>query len=309
MTATGDVLTNFEELDDPIFVVGCPRSGTTVLARAIGLSDSVCYVEETRLIPKYYNRQVPITRALRDWRSGEPLLPVLKGKARRLQEKLAGRDYLRDLIAHLIRYTKVNDYDLKPVAGHLINRYAIKLEPSDLELANQLYGKYAQVAKEDTDKMIRILFKDFQLLSGKSKILEKTPMHAFYTVTLKRIFPQAKICFIARAGTDVAASYMLNHGDAKIDKRSIRYICGTYSRIRSIDAKLIKMNSPTYYRVQYEDLVTRPAAVVEEVFRFLDLPISDRVLSALREIKVPPSNWQLLPEQTRKYVEACLMAE
>jgi hypothetical protein len=308
MSTIADVLANSEELDDPIFVIGCPRSGTTVLARAIGLSESVCYVEETRLIPKYYIRRLPITLAIRHWRNGEALLPVLKGKVRRLQEKLAGRDYLRELIAHLIRYTKVSDFDLRPIAGHLIDRYDVALAPKDVELFRELYGKYLQIGRKDTDKMLRILFKDFQLLSHKDKILEKTPMHVFYTFTLKQIFPGAKICFIARDGRDVAASYMLNHGVKKDDKRSIHYICETYSRIRSIDAKLTKMNSAGYLRVEYEDLVARPAAVVEEVFRFLDLPLSSRVLNALREVEPTPSNWRHLPEHVRKYVDACLGA-
>jgi hypothetical protein len=219
---------------------------------------------------------------------------------------LAGRDYLKDLVAHLIKYTKVDDYDLRPIAGHLISRYDVQLERKDVELARQLYGKYVQLAKDDMDRMIRVLFKDFQLLSGKSKILEKTPVHAFYTITLQRIFPRSKICFIARDGRDVAASYMLNHREMKYDKRSMRYICGMYSRIRSIDATLSKMNSPGYYRIEYEDLVARPAAVVEQVFKFLDLPVSDRVLGALREVKATPSNWRQLPERMQRYVETCL---
>jgi hypothetical protein len=309
MTTVDVVLANAEELIDPLFVVGCPRSGTTVLARAIGLSNLVCYVEETQLIPKLYNRQVPIIQAIRDWRNGEALSPVLKGKMRRVQERLTGRYYLQDLIAHLVRYTKVGTYDLRPIAGHLINRYEVALAPQDIELARQLHRKYVDMGKkEDLDRMLRILFKDFQLLSGKSKILEKTPTHAFYTKTLKRIFPGSKICFIARDGRDVAASYMLNHHDRKIDKKSIRYICRTYRRIRSIDETLSNMNSPGYYRVQYEDLVSAPDAVIKRVFEFFGLPLSERVLDALEEVEPTPSNWQQLPEQTRKYVDACLSA-
>jgi hypothetical protein len=184
----------------------------------------------------------------------------------------------------------------------------VTLAPKDVELARQLYRKYVDMGRRNTDTMIRILFKDFQLLSGKHKILEKTPTHAFYTNTLRRIFPGAKICFIARDGRDVAASYMLNHHDRKIDKRTVRYICKTYRRIRSIDETLSNMNSPGYYRVQYEDLVSRPAGVIKEVFDFFDLPFSGRVLDAMGEVEQTPSNWQQLPERTRRYVESCLAA-
>ena len=309
MITVVDVLENVDELDDPLFVVGCPRSGTTLLARAIGLSDYVCYVEETRLIPKYYTRQIAISRAIQNWRKGDALAPYVKAKVRRVQDKLTGRDYLNDLIVHLIRYTKVDHHDLRPIAGHLVNRYDVKLAPQDVELARKLYVKYRKMGRQDIDRMLRILFRDFQLLSGKSKILEKTPTHAFYTNTLKRIFPGAKICFIARDGRDVAASYMLNHHERKSDKRTIRYICKTYRRIRSIDETLSNMNSPGYHRVEYEDLISRPAAVIEEVFDFFDLPFSGRVLDALGEVERTPSNWQQLPERTRRYVEACLTTE
>jgi hypothetical protein len=307
MRTSAEILSNSEELLDPLFVVGCARSGTGVLGKAIGRSEEVCYVEETQLIPRYYNRRIPIGAAMRHWRNGETLLPVLKGRVRRLQEKLMGRDFLMELVSALIRYVKLNDYDLKPPAGkRLIDRYDVGLTNEDKKLACDLHEKYTCLSKENFDRMFRVLFKDFLLLSGKRRILEKTPIHALYIRTLKRIFPQAKICFIVRNGRDVAASYMLNFGERKIENRKIRRICKTHRRIQQVAEELRKMKDPAIYHVEYEDLVTRPFVVIEGAFKFLDLPFSDRVRNALAEVRPTPSNWRQLPKRKQLYVEACL---
>jgi Sulfotransferase family len=300
------VLTNFEELDDPIFVVGCPRSGTTVLARAIGLAESVCYTGETKVIPKFYNRRVPITQAIAYWVKGEPLLPILKGKARSLQEKLLRKDYLKELIPDLIKYAKVREIDLRPINSRVIEHHNVSLTPEEIDLAHGLWAKYRKIGKRHPEKLIRIMFKDFQLLSQKDKILEKTPAHAFSVVTLKRIFPRSKFCFISRNGRDVAASYMLNFRSKKTDNRTIRYICRTYTRIRSVDEKLSTTVGSSYYRVRYEELIARPTVVLREIFDFLELPFSPHVLSALSDVKSTSSKWELLPDRTKSYVDTRL---
>ena len=307
MTTSADVLSNTEELDNPLFVVGCARSGTGVLAKAIGLSEQVCYVEETLLIPRYYNRRVPITLAIQYWKRGETLLPILKGKIRRLQETLTGSDYLLELIPALLCYVKLKDYDLKLPAGkRLIDRYNVKLTSDDMKFARELHDKYTHLARENIDRMLRVLFKDFQLLSGKRKILEKTPIHALYVGTLKRIFPKTRICFIVRNGRDVAASYMLNFGEKKVHNRTIRHICRTHRRIQQIHEQLAATNDPAFHFIQYEDMIKQPLTVIEGVFNFLDLGVSDRVRRALVEVKPTRSNWQQLPKRKQIYVETCL---
>ena len=306
VTEITDVLANSDELYDPIFVVGCPRSGTGVLARTIGLSEEVCYVGETKFIFKYYTRRLPFTVAMQHWLSGEPLLPVLKGKVRRLQEQLEGKDSFRDLIGDLIKYIKLPDYNLKPPGMSLISRYGVNITREEVKLQDQLFAKYTQLGRKDVDRTLRILFKDVQILSHTSRILEKTPLHALFISILKRVFPKAKICRIVRDGREVAASYMLNFGNRKIDDSAIKHICSYYRRVGLIDEQLTSTNEPGHYRVRYDELVARPVAVMEGVFDFVDLPFSDRVRRALAEIKPTESKWEQLPKSKQIYVEACL---
>jgi hypothetical protein len=174
------LLENSTELDNPVFVVGCPRSGTSVLARIIGLSKGIRYFGETKLIPKVYVRRIPISLAVQYWKDGEALCPILKGKLHRLKELILGTDPLKEIITRMIKHTHVNDYDLSCRNGPLIDRYSIVLTATDTKLAHELYHKYRLLAKIDIDRMTRVLFKDFQLLSGCEFFLEKTPAHAFY---------------------------------------------------------------------------------------------------------------------------------
>jgi hypothetical protein len=301
-----DVLSNSQELDDPILIVGCPRSGTGVVARTIGLSEQVCYVGETKVMPKYYTRRVPLKSAVQHWRNGEALLPILKGKVRQFQDRLTGEDPLIQIIESMIRYAKLRGYELRPPGKRIIDRYNIKLTQEDVEIARELHSKYSRFRANQVDRLLRILFKDFQLIAGRSKILEKTPMHAFYISSLKRIFPKAKMCFVLRDGRDVAASYLLNYGERKWDSRVMRYICRTHKRVRLTDDKFDKTGNPGYYRIKYEELVARPTVVMADVFKFLELPWSDHIRTALSDVKATPSKWRQLPAAKQRSVVSWL---
>jgi hypothetical protein len=234
MINLSDVLLNTKELRDPIFVVGCMRSGTGALARTIGLADSVCYIGETRLIARYYTRRVPMTSAIRHWRNGEPLLPIMKGKVRKIQDQITGKDLLREIITGMIRYTKLTGYDTKPSVP-LVDRYGIKMLPSDINVLDKLCQKYRKTSPKEIDTLLRLMLKDIQLLSEKKRILEKTPLHALYIPVIQRVFPDAKICHILRDGKHVAASYMLHYGQKKLERRSIRYICRMHRSTMAVD--------------------------------------------------------------------------
>jgi hypothetical protein len=142
--------------------------------------------------------------------------------------------------------------------------------------------------------MLRILFKDFQLLAAKDTVLEKTPAHALHIPTLQRIFPSAKICHIIRDGRHVAASYMLSYGRNKSDHKSIRHICSLHKRLRLIDEQLCRSKNPRYYGVVYEDFISSSLSVLTDLSTFLNLPLSESVLSAVKDVKPTPSNWSEL---------------
>jgi hypothetical protein len=305
MISIPEILTNSQELYGPIFVVGCPRSGTGVLARAIGLTESVCYLGESKLISDYYVKWLPTPLAIYYWKNGENLLPILKGKVRKLLDQINGRDPLKEALGYMLKLTRLT-YDLKARNKPFLDKNNRKLDEQEMTFVNKLSDKYRQMSRYEIDKMLRIIFKDFQLLSGKAVMLEKTPAHALYIPTLQRIFPGAKVCHIVRDGRHVAASYMLNYGQKKFDRKSMRHICRLHKRIRLIDERLRKSQNPRYYSITYEDFITSPARVLADLFKFLDLPLSESVLSAVKDVKPTPSNWSQLPSNAQKYVEGCL---
>ena len=72
MSELSEVLINTQELKDPIFVVGCLRSGTGALARTIGLAEPVCYVGETKLFTNTTLGRFPL---FRHFDIGEMVMP------------------------------------------------------------------------------------------------------------------------------------------------------------------------------------------------------------------------------------------
>ena len=81
---------NQDEVLNPIFVVGCPRSGTSVLARGIAKSGLVCYLEEQGLVQDFYARIVPLSLSKTYIQDSESIAPLIKAKIKQILDHLMG---------------------------------------------------------------------------------------------------------------------------------------------------------------------------------------------------------------------------
>jgi hypothetical protein len=296
---------NAEELNRPIIVVGCMRSGTTLLARAIAKLARVAYWEESGVFGDVYPVIAPLRQALRHGRCYHNHAYVAKVKLRRIRDFLQRKDWLRDLVVSLVQHAKLPDFDLKP-RSTLVAVHNVALTPEEMELVGQLDRKYRRLAESDVDRTVRVMFRDFSLLAGMPQVLEKTPEHVFFLPAVFQIFPQARVCHIVRQGRAVAASWQKTFARRENSRADIRRICRQWARALQVDEQMRQSRPQGYLRVQYETLLAEPEQTLKEVLAFLEEPVTPAVLEAARQIRPTPSCWDRLAPETQRYIDACL---
>ena len=259
-----------EELRNPIVAVGCPRSGTTVLARIIASSSRVCYLEEQGIVERYLELVA----------NGGP-----DGNAR--------QSWLRTCAAEIVKHAKLGAFDLLP-SGRLTERYDITLGPEDEVVVDRLVGKYEQILRTAPERLLRTVLADFSRLARRPRVLEKTPTHFLNLAPLRRIFPEARVCHITRDVRDVAASYVHPSFDVPKARDPIAHICQLHRTALEVDRRMRESGDPLYLSLGYGDLMADPVGTARRIYDFLELPWEPQLASLLKDVHPVESKWLLL---------------
>jgi len=105
---------------------------------------------------------------------------------------------------------------------------------------------------------------------------DKTPVHSLYMQEILSIFPDAKFIHMLRDGVDSAVSHV--EGEIRGDMESAAHTW--VQHVRAVKA-FAAAHPEHVYEVRYEDLVQRPAEVVEPLCKYLGLPYDPAMLSTL----------------------------
>jgi hypothetical protein len=212
--------------DGPIFIVGFPRSGTT-LVRAL-----VSAHHEAALLP-YETHLVDRWLAV----VGDDGLATTAGFDR-----------------FWAAFTQQPGFD------------RTGMDPG--ELRRQLEGAGPTTVRSVLDGLMRT----YAVAQGKARRGEKTPDHYRHIGTLVEWFPDCRILFVVRDPRAVLASWLtLDRPWARVPSTEV--VTGWCNSAREA---LRWSADPRVYPLEYEDLVTSPGAVLDEVFAFLELePTSD----------------------------------
>lgn len=287
-----------------MLVVGCPRSGTTILARAIGSLRAVGYLEEAGLVGDVYPAVASAGHLLTQARAPEPVgllwRSYFSGRIREWQ----GRPRLPEVVEAMLRHAKLPAFDLRP-SSRLVERYRVELTATDRAVAAALLAKYQPFLRRQPVELLRIIMRDFQLLTGTEFYLGKTPLQVLFAHTTWRLFTHARICQIVRNYRDVAASYIQTFGRKEGRSNSARYIFEMRERALALDAALRRQGESRYCRVDYEDFLRDAATQLPAVLQFFAVPYAaeelQRILPGVRET---PSTWDGLTARERAQIEA-----
>lgn len=95
-----------------------------------------------------------------------------------------------------------------------------------------------------------------------------------YVYRIKKLFPQAQYIHIIRDGVDVTYSYVNTGLYNNYLTAALRWK-GAVNFLQ----KFGKQNSEQYYEIKYEDLVTKPKAIVQRICTFLDITFEKEMLT------------------------------
>ena len=253
-----------------LFVVGCPRSGTSWVTTLVASHPKIVAVPiETHAYPLVYepfvrlSGQGPAAR-LKSW----------KGILRRYGPKpLLMGFHSSDIWRGILRNYQIMNKE---------NSHGLRLLVNYVELS-QLVETAQQGPGMDLDKAEQVISKMFDLFFQKhgkagQTLLEKTPLHVRYGDRILQRFPKAKVIEVIRDGRDVCASYdalAQQHEWAKVGTAGAisqwKQCIEQGRRLRENSAFTARMHS-----VRYESLKAAPEAELQQLFEFAQLPATEQ---------------------------------
>ena len=225
--------------NNPIFIVGAPRSGTTLLQYMLRSHPNISLPtgESHFIIPLYRD-----AKNFGDLKKAENIRRVLEA----MYEKSA--DFL-DTDIHGIKF----DID---------------------RLTTELFNE----GKNSIPDIISALFEKNALGDNKQRWGDKTPYYVLHMKTLLEMFPSAQFIHLIRDGRDCALSMFERKHDFCVYNTFFAakyweiYIDGGRRIGKELGDKI-------YHEVRYEDLLDAPEDTLRRICAFLGEPFSDNVLN------------------------------
>lgn len=224
----------------PLFVVGLPRSGSTLVSRLLNESPELMSVNDL-----YYLQTVLAHRADRG--------PLDAERFRLLLDKLLGvvtdRSTDKDVFIGQLRLSAKRIISLR---RELFEEH----RASPMSWASLLDRTLSQVA----------------LACGKQGWADKTPQNFFHIERLTAAFPQARFVFVVRDPRRVLASLKHATGVGHDPRRYHPWVYALYWRAAA-RAVLARRSNPRVWLIRYEDLVGNPRETISGLNQFLEIAI------------------------------------
>ena len=261
-----------------IFIVGCPRSGTTWLQKMLSQhKDVIPAKNESHIYRLIYEPFTYITKlnTQRRWQNWPHFarhfgVPALLFGA-------SSSDVWNSVLKSYQIYQKNNDIGLHHLIGYqqlkiFINQVR-QTSDSDLENAQRLISL--------------ILDHFFEQVGGQPQqfFLEKTPFHIKYADIILESFPEAKIINIVRDGRDVCASLQARAKTKRWAEYDTRTIISQWERCIALSEKfaLDPAFSDRIYSVKYENLRKDTVPQLSQICNFINLSITTTELSQIED--------------------------
>ena len=289
-----------------VFVVGAPRSGTTYLARAMGLAKATAYFEEAGIFAVYGPRRFPgyFTDRLKesDVFSDRALFQGIL----RLADRLRQKDRLAILVERMLLHTKVGPYDLKP-SSSLIRVQRCMLNNQDQKRMAELCDKYRALEQDGFPAVCQAYFDDFLALCERPVLVEKTPAHIEWVPIIRAVYPEAGIVMIHRDKRDSLASFLLNYNprnslqtrflpERNLIKRQCQ-MCVYYEQIENW-----LRNQSWCKCVEYKSMVESPLEEVTGIWEWMGLDEDPAMQAGLFVSRKADSRWEKLSKAQKRLI-------
>lgn len=240
-----------------IFLVGCPRSGNTLLQSLISVHSQIASWPEFQFIKSIVGQHEQRCFGL---------------PANSLSQRL------QFLGSHL----RVALGIARPMGAHRFRRFLKSAGRSDL---NGLFPKHGRFIGPQITAWLNALDR-MALDEGKPFWLAKAPDHLYYLDYVEKFIPSARIVHIERNGADVVAS--LHDASRRYPDEHWGYEYSSVDRCIAqwnLSARLTRqhLHKENHLLVRYEALVDDPEAVLRDVCRFIGVEYEARMMEEYQE--------------------------
>lgn len=275
-----------QAVDEPIYITGNPRSGTTFLHRLMGSDGQFTYttLAETIFPAIVFYRLFAATRAL-DRRLGNPLARSVAWVGRTAFRGWEG--------IHKTRLEEAEEDEqlfiyalLSPVLALLFPFFdpldaAAHVDDQPERVRQRLMAYYRDCLKRHL----------YATGPDKTLLTKNTTMTGRLQSTLDA-FPDARIVHVVRHPYDAIPSFLSMYEppwttfvpQTQQDRRAHRRLAALYCQYyRDRLALRDQLPADRYVEVRYEELTAHPQATVERIYEAFDLPMSTAFSRTLRE--------------------------
>lgn len=226
----------------PIFIVGCPRSGTTILAALLNLHTNIAAATETH----FFN---------------------FISKQRKYKWKEFDENQMKLMLdeARIIDFCKHLEIDPELLIKYFMESF------DSAELSEGATQKTEFYKKKVFDVFIRALLEK----KKKERFCEKTPQHLYNVEEILKLYPEAKFIHLVRDGRDVVNSLMKMPWRPNGLLNNSRFWKKYIARGLKLSSKI---DSSNFLTVKFEDLLQDPETVLRNICEFLDLAYQKSIL-------------------------------
>ena len=250
------------------FLVGCPRSGTTLLQCLLATHSDVASFPETRFFTRHVGQY---SSRLLD-RRPRSILEATRSGGAALRLKLGLSN---------------------PSANAYVYRWLSDLGRKDLVP----FVSQSPFLRTKLKSCVRIL-DELAIEQGKSVWIEKTPEHVGYLDIIRSVVPGAKVIHILRDGRSVVASI------CEAARRYPEHWSACFKDVdvcvslwnRCLELSIGQETCPNRRIVTYESLVQEPATVMKELCSFLGVEYEETMVESyaaqVSTLTTPIEGWK-----------------
>jgi hypothetical protein len=279
-------ISNIMKQESPVFIMGVPRSGTTLLYKILQHHSS---------FKPYSCKDESGVNLIESSVFKTPYIdfPKYPSDHKLIQYMLSNEDFYHQFIES----TKWIELYQKLLAGKtILNKISIKL-------SNNKMREFLCKASLN-DVCLRSFFYYAKQARGAKRIIEKTPSHIFKVPEIKTAFPNSKLIFISRHPIDVYSSFKKRKKvseDLGIDTSktswlnlSVSDFCNTYLKYMKLAFReTTSSKKDSFMIVRYEDLITNPTLTLQSICSFLEEKYEEGIIPNGKELE---KDWKIDPD-------------
>jgi Sulfotransferase family len=278
----------------PTFVVGVPRSGTTLLVNLLGAHPLLAPIYETRFL-----RNLVIVGDWISWSQGSSSMRKYAGFIAEPIIRLRIGKELQRFRTKAIQYNEFRregagrkrSYETFPFGESSCVLYTADelIRETDNWLDTVMNSMPNADIWSSARQYVNRLFSLHCARMGRAHWINKTPGLLNHLDGMNRLFPEARYIHIMRDGRDVAASNL----SLPWGPKTVREAARRWKHLILKAQRDIRLNHLRSIDVTYEEFVRSPAAVLPKIFGFLDLAADiDHVLSAIPIVPERVGSWR-----------------